>query len=67
MERPADYRFAFKSKDPKISDKAILFEIWISPNKDTVEVVAGSKYVQLNEGDSTDLFEILIGEKLSDL
>ncbi|MFF3099755.1 hypothetical protein [Viridibacillus arvi] len=66
-ERPADYKFAFKSKDPKISDKAVLYEIWISSNKDTVEVVAGSEYVQLNEEDSTDLLEILTGEKLSNL
>ncbi|MGF9975121.1 hypothetical protein [Viridibacillus arvi] len=30
MERSADYRFAFKSKYPKIADKAILYEIiWV--------------------------------------
>ncbi|MFE6170256.1 hypothetical protein ACQKND_23080 [Viridibacillus arvi] len=45
----------------------MLYEIWISPNKDIVDVVVGSEYVQLNEEDSTNLFEILTGEKLSDL
>ncbi|MGE7837393.1 hypothetical protein ABE042_09645 [Viridibacillus arvi] len=68
MERPADYRFWFQFKSPKIEAKAVTFELWISPNKDKVEIVRGdNQYVQLNEEDSTVLFEILTGEKLSDL
>ncbi|KOO51596.1 hypothetical protein [Viridibacillus arvi] len=68
MERPADYNFLFQFKSDKMSAKAVLYEIWISPNKDKVEVVRGdNQYVQLNEEDSTNLFEILTGEKLSDL
>ncbi|MGE7622422.1 hypothetical protein ACQKMD_04965 [Viridibacillus sp. NPDC096237] len=67
MVRPADYKFVFQTKNPKASEKAVLYEIWISPNKDKLEVVAESEYVQLNEENSTDLFEILMGEKLSDL
>ncbi|MGE7624728.1 hypothetical protein ACQKMD_17235 [Viridibacillus sp. NPDC096237] len=66
-ERPADYNFVFQFKSDKMSAKAVFYEIWISPNKDKVDVVAGSEYVQLNEEESTDLFEILTGEKLSDL
>ncbi|MBK3497061.1 hypothetical protein JFL43_19915 [Viridibacillus sp. YIM B01967] len=68
MERPADYHFWFRFKSSKMSAKAVLYEIWISPNKDKVEVVRGeNQYVQLNVENSTDLFEILTGEKLSDL
>ncbi|MGE7770595.1 hypothetical protein ACQKMK_08625 [Viridibacillus arvi] len=68
MERSADYRFVFQFKNDKMSAKAVLYEIWISPNKDKVEVVRGDdQYVQLNVENSTDLFEILTGEKLSDL
>ncbi|MFE6169381.1 hypothetical protein ACFVP8_16160 [Viridibacillus arvi] len=67
MERPADYKFWFQFKNPKIQAKTVLYEIWISPNKDKVEVVADSEYVQLNEVNSTDLFEILTGGKFSDL
>ncbi|MEK4092000.1 hypothetical protein [Viridibacillus sp. FSL H8-0110] len=67
MVRPADYKFAFQSKNPKSSEKAVLYEIWISPNKDKLEVVRGvDQYVRLNVENSTDLFEILTGEKLSD-
>jgi len=68
MARPADYRFGFQFKNPNIEAKAVLYEIWISPNKDKVEVVKGDNdYVQLNEENSTVLYEILTGEKLSDL
>jgi len=68
MARPADYRFAFQYKSPDIEAKAVLYEIWISPNKDKVEVVKGdNEYVQLNEENSTVLFEMLTGKILSDL
>ena len=69
MVRPADYRFVFQFEDPNIDAKAILYELWISPNKDEVEVVidALSKYIQLDKNKSAELFEILTGEKLSDL
>ncbi|WP_010676638.1 hypothetical protein [Bacillus timonensis] len=67
MARPADYRFAFQFKNPNAEAKAVLYELWISPNKDKVELVieAESKYAQLNEKDSAALFEIVTGEKLS--
>ncbi|MEK4760218.1 hypothetical protein MHH85_08160 [Viridibacillus sp. FSL E2-0187] len=67
MERPADYNFAFQFKSDKMSAKTILYEIWLSPNKDKIEVGRLVDHVQLNEEDSTDLFGILTGEKLSDL
>ncbi|MED3572783.1 hypothetical protein [Cytobacillus praedii] len=69
MVHPSDYRFVFQYKNPEIEAKAVLYELWISPNKDKVELVkdALSKYSQLNEEDSAILFEILTGKKLSDL
>ena len=69
MARPADYRFIFQFKNPEIEAKAVLYELWISPNKDKVELVidAESKYVQLDTGKSAELFEILTGGKLSEL
>ncbi|MFB5284654.1 hypothetical protein [Peribacillus sp. Hz7] len=68
MARPADYRFFFQFKNPEIEAKAALYELWISPNKDKVELVidAESKYIQLDKKNSVELFEILTGEKLSD-
>ena len=67
MARPADYRFVFQFKNPELEAKAVLYELWISPNKDKVELIiyAESKYFQLNEEDSAVLLEILTGEKLS--
>ncbi|MBE4909940.1 hypothetical protein IMZ08_18040 [Bacillus luteolus] len=63
MVRPADYRFAFQYKNPEIEAKGILYELWISPNKDKVELVINgeSKYAQLNEKDSAVLLGILTG------
>lgn len=64
MVRPADYRFAFQFTNEA---KAVLYELWISPNKDKVELLidAGNKYVQLDRNTSAELFEVLTGEKLS--
>ncbi|PET71771.1 hypothetical protein CN514_05965 [Bacillus sp. AFS001701] len=69
MVRPADYRFIFQFKNPDINGKAVLYELWISPNNDKVELTinAESKFVQLDKNHSEELYEILIGGKLSDL
>ena len=69
MARPADYRFIFQFINPEIKAKAVLYELWVSPNKDKVELVinAESKYVQLDTAKSAELFEILTGGKLSEL
>lgn len=69
MVRPPDYRFAFQYENPEIETKVALYELWISPNNDKVELVidAESKYVQLDKNHSAELFEILTGKKLSDL
>ncbi|WHY87174.1 hypothetical protein QNH39_04755 [Neobacillus novalis] len=69
MARPADYRFSFHFTNPKIQlEKIDLYELWISPNKDKVELVidAASRYIQLDKDKSAELFEIITGEKLSD-
>ncbi|MGG0822262.1 hypothetical protein ABE099_05240 [Paenibacillus turicensis] len=69
MERPADYRFYFRFKNPNIEAKTVLYELWISPNKDKVDLVidAEGKYAQLENNKSAELFEIITGEKLSEL
>lgn len=69
MIHPPDYKFGFQFKNPKIEAKAVLYELWISPNKDKIELVidAESKYIQLNKKNSAELFEILTGGKLSEL
>ena len=69
MAHPPDYTFVFQFKNPEIEAKAVLYELWVSPNKDKVELVinAESKYVQLDTGNSAELFEILTGGKLSEL
>lgn len=65
MVHPADYRFSFPNPEAKV----VLYELWISPDKDKVELVvdAESKYIQLDKNKSAELYEILTSEKLSDL
>ena len=67
MSRPADYHFIFQFKNPKIESKAVLYQIWISPNKDTVEIISGgNRYAQLEEKNAAILFRIVTGEKLAE-
>ncbi|MDA2735328.1 hypothetical protein PDQ75_09170 [Bacillus cereus group sp. Bc015] len=67
MSRPADYHFIFQFKNPKIEAKAVLYQIWISPNKDTVEIISGgNRYAQLEEKNAAILFRIVTGEKLAE-
>lgn len=63
MSRSADYHFVFQFENPKIEAKAVLYQIWISPNKDKVEVMAGdNRYAQL-EGKMQPLCLRLLREK----
>lgn len=67
MTHPPDYRFIFQYKNPKVESKAATYELWITPNNDKVELVidAESNYIQLDTANSAELFEILVGEELS--
>lgn len=68
MTHPPDYRFIFPYKNPKIEAKAVTYDLWISPNRDKVELIidAENKYIQLHTRNSAELFEILVGEEISD-
>ncbi|PGV59179.1 hypothetical protein COD94_22780 [Bacillus cereus] len=67
MSRSADYHFVFQFKNPKIEAKAVLYQIWISPNKDKVEVMAeDNRYAQLEGKNAVTLFLIVTGEKLAE-
>lgn len=68
MARHADYQFFFHYKNGNIESNSIQHLMWISPNKDKLEVVRGNdEYVQLTEENSAILFEIITGGKLIDL
>lgn len=67
MSRPADYHFIFQSKNPKIEAKAVLYQIWVIPNKDKIEIIAGnSQCVQLEGKNAATLFRIVTGDKLAE-
>jgi hypothetical protein len=64
MAYPPRYRFHFEDTNSKSSGTG--YSLWISPNKDKIELVieSASKYVQLNEQVSTELFKIVTGKEL---
>jgi hypothetical protein len=68
MARSPDYSFQIVPKDESIEAKAVTYDVWISPNKDKLEIVKEDvQYNQLTKENSALLFEIMIGEKLADL
>ncbi|MFD3158684.1 hypothetical protein ACFIJ5_17890 (plasmid) [Haloimpatiens sp. FM7330] len=68
MTRHADYKFHFENSKEKHKSNGLIYDLWISPNKDKIELVieSESKYVQLNEEKSKELFEIITGKKLNE-
>ena len=57
MASPPQYKFRFEDK---------IYDLWISPNKDKVELAieGESKYAQLNKSKSAKLFELITEEKM---
>ncbi|HGH7174181.1 TPA: hypothetical protein ACJMKJ_001699 [Bacillus wiedmannii] len=67
MSRPADYHFIFQFKNPKIEAKAVLYQIWVSANKEKIEIKTGdNRYAQLEGKYAATLFRIVTGEKLAE-
>ncbi|MFC8058160.1 hypothetical protein [Bacillus cereus] len=67
MSRPADYHFIFQFKNPKIEAKAVLYQIWVSANKEKLEIKAGdNRYAQLEGKHAATLFQIVTGERLAE-
>lgn len=62
MAFPPHYKFRFVGNDDK---SVLLYDLWVSPNKDQVELVTPveGNYVQLSKTTSAELFEIITGEK----
>lgn len=68
MAYPPHYKFHFEDTSEKQNSSGLIYELWISPNKDKVELVVSneSKYVQLSKEKSVELFKIIAGKKLND-
>lgn len=67
MVHPAEYKFHFEDTNSKTSGADC--ELWISPNKDKIELVINSesKYIQLDKEKSEKLFKLITGKSLSEL
>lgn len=64
MVAPPDYNFKLV-----IETEVTSYNLWISPNKNKIEITIpyNHKYAQVNEKTSAELFELLTGNKLSDI
>jgi len=66
MAYPPHYKFHFEGNN---EESELIYDLWISPNKDKVELVieGEGKYVQLSKSKSAKLFETITGIRLSDV
>lgn len=66
MAYPPHYKFRFKGNKEQVEG---IYDLWISPNKEQVELVkeGEGKYVQLNSSESSSLIEIITGVNLSEV
>lgn len=64
MTSPPHYKFHFE--DTNDNANGAVYELWISPSKDKVELVldSASKYAELNKQVSRELFRIITGKEL---
>ncbi len=62
------YKFHLEHIGRNEKAKELIYELWISPNKDKIELVIDSegKYIQLDKKDSEELFKIITCKDLSD-
>lgn len=64
MTSPPHYKFHFEGINGNAN--GTVYELWISPSKDKVELVldSASKYAELNKQVSRELFRIITGKEL---
>jgi hypothetical protein len=68
MAYPPQYKFYFENTNEEKKSNEITYELWISPNKDKIELIidSESKYIQLNKEKSVELFKMITGRKLNE-
>lgn len=68
MVRSSDYKFHFEDTLEEQKSNGLIYNLWISPYKKNVELVAEGKvkYIQLDMEKSAELFKIIIGKNLAD-
>ena len=65
MKSPPEYKFYLVDSKDIINSQ--VYGLWVSPNRDKIELVIDSegKYIQLNEENSENLSKIIIGTSLN--
>jgi hypothetical protein len=68
MVNPSEFEFYFEDTRKEQNPNALIYSLWISPNKDQIELVIHSKtkYVQLSKQKSSQLFKILTSKSLEE-
>lgn len=67
MAYPPHYKFHLEDTNKKQKSDEPVYELWISPNKNQIELVLEpyGRYVQLNKEKSQKLFQLLTGKNLN--
>lgn len=67
MAYPPHYKFHLEDSNKKQKSNEPIYELWISPNKNQIELVLdpSGRYVQLSKEKSQKLFQLLTGKDLN--
>lgn len=66
MAYPPQYKFYFEDNSKNKKSSRLVYQLWVSPNKDKVELVLEGKYVQLSKEKSAELFKIITRKQLGE-
>ena len=66
---PPDYKFHFEYTTEKQESNGLIHDLWISPDKGTIELVINSesKYIHMDKAKSAELYKLITGKNLDDV
>lgn len=69
MALPPNYKFHFEDTTEKQELNGLIYYLWISPDKGSVELVieSESKYLHLDKAKSAELFKLITGKNLDEV
>ena len=69
MVSPPHYKFHFEDTTEKQELNGLIYDLWISPDRGTIELVidSESKYLHLDKTKSSELFKLITGKNLDEV
>jgi len=68
MASPPHYKFHFEGTTEKQELNGLIYDLWISPDRGTIDLVidSESKYLHIDKTKSAELFKLITGENLDE-